>query len=283
MTTALLLSAAAARGGDDSTDTQNTIQPKVLDQAIDLSEASPPPRPHRVRLLGMQPGFLSDPLGLDQDEGDPSYLAPALPASASADSGPDWITIALGPDNPYLELRRHGDPGGVGYYRLATQVQMIDSPTTACSFGLQAFTPAGFQYGGLQNGPTTICPNLSFFQMLNEQGTALQGFVGNRDCLDDRLNGQIRQRIQYGLALQQPLWLSPSPRGGMAYFFLETLGRYRDQLPNLYTPLCFWEFIPGLSWRSSDNVWLSGGVLLPLGPAREIQPSLVQLSCTFQY
>ena len=89
---------------------------------------------NRFQLFGITPGFLSDPVGLT-DPNDPS-----TPAD---DSGPDWLEVTAGNDNPFFDLRSPGDPGGVGFYKLHTQVQLFDSPHTGCTVAVQAVTPAG--------------------------------------------------------------------------------------------------------------------------------------------
>jgi hypothetical protein len=280
-----LCSGALGRAQDYFDGNQNLFMPRVLNQPLSLGEDVTPPRPHRIRVLGISPGFLSDPLGLDQDDFNPGNPGVPLvnPGPSLSDSGPDWVSLSVGNDNPYFETRRHGDPGGVGYYRLSTQVQVVDSQTTGWTVGFQAFTPAGLQNAGLANGPTTVCPNVGFFHLLGSDGTAIQGFVGNRVFLDSRLDGQIRERFQYGMALQQPIWTDLASGGGTTYVYLEAQGRYRDPLPGSITPPALWQFLPGLSWRGSNNVWMSSGIVLPIGPARDTQPGHLQISCSFQF
>ena len=55
-----------------------------------------------------------------------------------------------------------------GYYRLHSQVQFHDSPTTGCAFTLRAVTPAGRECNGATDGPTYLSPSLSFFHALDE-------------------------------------------------------------------------------------------------------------------
>lgn len=281
----LLLGVQDGRGDDYLGGTPNLFMPRVLNQPLVPGEDSAPPRPHRVRMLGITPGFLSDPVGLDQDDFNPGNPGTPLstPSAIVPDINSDWATLAVGNDNPFLEPRRQGDPGGVGYYRLATQLQVIDSQTTGCTVGLQGFTPAGLQNAGMPNGPTTVLPTLGFFHLLASEGVALQGFVGNKLSLDNRLDGQFREHFRYGMALQQPVWNDPTPEGGTTYLFLQAQGRYRDPLPGTSTPAALWQFLPGLSWRGRDNLWMSSGVVLPIGPARDIQPGHLQISCSLQF
>ena len=48
------------------------------------------------------------------------------------------------------------------------------------------------------------------------------------------------------------------------YLFLEALGRYRYDGDSNSSQPRVWELVPGLHWRMSDSVWMSGGVLVPL-------------------
>src|SRR5438270_658977 len=76
----------------------------------------------RVRLFRMMPGIPSDPLGLDSGDDlagpkDDSAVA-AMNRSVFDTGETNWLQIAIGQDNPWFDLRRPGDPGGVGYYRM---------------------------------------------------------------------------------------------------------------------------------------------------------------------
>jgi hypothetical protein len=239
------------------------------------------PRVPHLRLFRFAPAFLSDPIGLQEDDsGIPGVpTTPSLPAD---DSGPDWIQIALGNDTPYYDLRQPGDPGGLGFYRLNTQVQVVNSPSTACTLGLQAVTPAGVQYAGLPDGPTVVSPAFSVFHALDDT-TALQGFVGKNVTLSSANSHRPLQRnVQCGLALQRPV--SPDAPGGWRnlFFSLGALGQAhpdRDDLrwvPNL-------NVLPGLHWHVNDNCWLSSGMLVPVGPAHTTAPGQWQLTCSFQF
>src|SRR5207237_911039 len=149
-------------------------------------------RPDRIRLFRISPGFLSDPVGLsDPDE---------LPAAD--DSGPDWLQMSMGPDNPFFDLRRPGDPGGVGYYKVHTQVRLLESTHTGCAVALQAVTPAGREFDGLEDGPTVVSPSVALFHAMDD-GTAIQGFVGKHVNLNSNWTGQqLHQSVQYGMAVQ---------------------------------------------------------------------------------
>jgi hypothetical protein len=237
----------------------------------------------RLRLFRFAPGFLADPIGIqDDDSGMPGVLS--LPgsnlASMPQDSGPDWIQVGMGSDNPYFDLRRPGDPGGFGYYRVNTQVSLLDSPTTACAFGVQTVTPAGTQFGGLPNGPTVVVPAFSVFHAVTDR-LALQGFVSKNVPISDAAGCPLQRNVQYGVALQRPL-LADGPEALRSLFFsvgaLGQLTPERDSVrlvPN-------YDVLPGFQWHVSDNWWLSSGVLVPLGPTRAA-PGQWQLTCSLQF
>lgn len=240
-----------------------------------FAEAAGPPagaaaRPDRIRLFRIDPGFLSDPVGL-ADPDDPG----------APDDAPDWLQVSMGADNPFFDLRRPGDPGGVGYYRVHTQVQLLDSGATGCAVGLQAVTPAGEDNAGLEDGPTVVSPSLSLFHTLDD-GTAIQGFVGKHVHLDSNLGGRLNQSVQYGMAVQRPL-LAAGPDGlGNVYVFMEALGRYRyESQVGAASPNAM-ELLPGLHWRMAQNWWMSGAVVLPVNTT----PTTVnqwQITCRFQF
>src|SRR5438093_602931 len=87
------------------------------------SLASPPSGSQRIRLFRIQPGFVRDLPWLEDDR-PPSD--PRLP-SPESDDGPDWISFAAGNDNPYFDFRQRGDPGGVGFARVSSQVQLLET------------------------------------------------------------------------------------------------------------------------------------------------------------
>jgi hypothetical protein len=187
----------------------------------------------------------------------------------------------MGSDNPYFDFRRPGDPGGVGFYRVNTQVQFFDSSSTGCSLGMQAVTPAGLQAAGIDTGPTVVSPAFSLFHVL-EDGTAVQGFVGKNVPLMNAGTAPrpLRRNLEYGVALQRPLATTgPDPLRNL-YFYVGALGETRFQKEGV-RPVT-WEVLPGLHWKVAENWWMSGGVLLPVGPSRA-DSGLWQFTCSFQF
>lgn len=275
--------AARAQGPTDSD--RKPVLPRdfILGQVLAPASPAPASRPYLIRLFRIQPAFLSDPVGLDQDEATPDDR----PAARTDADGPNWMQLAMGSDNPYFDVRLPGDPGGVGYYKLHSQVQLFDNQRTGCALGLQAWTPAGTEMDGVPDGPTVVSPALSLFHTLDD-GTAIQGFVGKHVPLNPRPTGQLGRSVQYGMAVQRPLVQGTPNSPGSLYLFVETLGRYRydsDLTARADTgtrPAAQWDVLPGLHWRLNDNVWISGGLILPVNSA-PLDARLWQLTCSFRF
>lgn len=270
---------------------QTSLPPNLNALLAATDNADSSSRPNPIRLFGMTTARPTDPVGLDQDDFNPAN--PGVPETTpgpDGDNTADWFTVAIGNDNPYLEFRQRGDPGGTGYYRMATQVQVIDCPTSACCLGFQAYTPAGLQQGGVATGPTTFCPNLAVCQQLDD-GVALHAFVGQNLQLDQRLAAsQLRQRIQYGVAVQQPLFTDVSDRTDNFYFFVQALGRYRYDASQVSSyapgaPAASLQVLPGLQWKASDNLWWSSGFAVPVGGStnRFDDSGHLQFTCMFRF
>lgn len=222
----------------------------------------------QVRLLRMPTTFLDTPVGLGDSDLDPGDAADPDAPVAGFLATPEMarLQFAAGQDNPYLDFRRPGTPGGVGYYRVHTQWQMIDAGKTGCTLACQATRPAGVQAQGLREGPTTLSPALTLFHDLGE-GVAVHGYVGTDVRLDGRGDGG-GQGLQYGLALQQPLGPAAADPNRGLFLFVEALGRYRDPTLGPVAPLHAWEVLPGVHYRMSRSWWFSSGVLVPVGPVR---------------
>jgi hypothetical protein len=255
--------------------------PLPWEQFLDPTSAPEPTAPttgprDRVQLFSFQPGYLTQPVGLDQDE--------PLDPSQGNDPGPDWLQLSLGNDNPYFDIRRPGDPGGVGYFRLFSQVQVFDLGRTGCTVGLQAVTPAGLAYDGLANGPTVMMPGLGVYHAL-EDGTAIQCFVGKNVQVDSGINGlggsALGRCYRCGMALQRRLLAADVDGQRAVYFYCEALARYRFDTSST-EPASLWQVLPGLHWQMAERMWMSGAVVLPVGPTR-YDGNQWQLTCRFQF
>jgi hypothetical protein len=262
---------------------RDRVLPLGLDLGLPSMDSAPAqPRPDRIRLFRIVPGFLSDPVGLEDDSPTDPDLLPTKP-----DDGPSWLQLAIGNDNPYFDVHHAGDPGGIGYTRVQSQLQLVDRPTTGCTFDLQAVTPAGAQQGGIEDGPTVVSPGFSLFHALDD-GTAFQGFV-SKDLhvtspanLSDTLAhpNQLNRSLQYGLAVQRPVL----PEVNNVYLFVEALGRYHyDTIATSTLPPAAMEVLPGMHLKLSDSWWLSGGVILPVNQNRTIDAHLWQITCSFHF
>ncbi|MFO0841839.1 MAG: hypothetical protein U0797_05485 [Gemmataceae bacterium] len=233
------------------------------------------PEPQRIRLFRFQPGFLSDVPWLDTDTR-PGESAPAEPAGPDL----DWVNVSAGNDNPYFDLRKPGDPGGLGFARVNTQVQLWETERTAFALGVQAVTPLGLQSVGLgdHDGPTVLSPALSLFHVLDE-GLALQAFVGKNLPVMNAATRPVRREVQYGLALQQALSTEGSDPLSCLFVSVGALGQ-GDPSGRRINSL---EVLPGLHWQPAQTWWMSAGYALPVGPARGDPPGQWQLTCSWQY
>jgi hypothetical protein len=246
-----------------------------------MAEAPTASRTNRIRLFRIEPGFISDPLGVMDD--DPTPTDPSGLSTKDADS--DWINVTLGYDNPYFDFRQRGDPGGRGFYRVNTQVQLFDTSRTACSLGLQAYTPAGQQFNGLPDnqGSTVLSPALSLYHALDDD-TAVQGYVGKNLLVQPGGAIPIEQKLRYGMAVQHSLSsVGPEPFRNV-YLSVGALGQLRIDSSTSTGPPVAWEVLPGLHWKVADGCWLSGGLMVPVGPNRaEFGNGNWQFTCQFQF
>ncbi len=232
----------------------------------------------RIRLFRMQTGFLTDPVGLDGDDDNAALLAD--PAAAVPDSSSDGrLGLVLGVDNPFFDFQAPGDPGGVGYYKVHTQYQLLDSTSTYLSVGFQAFTPAGLESDGLANGPTVVKPTLACTHEWQD-GTAIHGFLGKPVSARAGWTDGLERGLNYGFAVQSPLVLQPSGYG--LHMFVEALGNTHRQWVSSQPPVVNWQVIPGLHWQVRDNWWLSSGVIVPLNTPR-YDPGLLHITCSLRF
>ena len=230
---------------------------------VPIPDASPGSRSTRVRMFGMPTAFISNPLGLSDDDMKPASES-ATSSFFSPSSGDDfsYLQVNFGNHNPYFDLRRPGDPGGVGYYRLYSQLQVVDVGCTTVSVGLNAYTPAGYDSGGLLNGPSYVSPNVAWYHDLVD-GVALQGYVGQNISTQPGWESHLNSNIHGGMALQcaMPGTQPTAPQG--CYLFMQALGRYRydsGSNPGAGSPLMIWDFVPGVHFRWNNNCWMSLGV-----------------------
>jgi hypothetical protein len=236
------------------------------------------PRQDRFQLFRMPAGFLTSPVGLDSDDDDPAN-GTDLPAPPSP--GEDRIQVLLGQDNPFFDFRYRGDPGGIGYYRLHAQYQLLNSNTSGLCLGLKAVTPAGLEADGIAQGRTVLSPAFSWYQDLGSN-FILHGFVGKNLHPSPNWTDNLERSINYGVAVQQPVpGLTPSPNCSL-HMFVEALGRQRSNPDLVDRPVSTFEMLPGLHWQLGENWWMQGGVLLPLGTSR-LDPGLWQITCSWRF
>jgi hypothetical protein len=278
----LCLSGSAARAQEWRAPLDPSAGP-LLFRDLDLWTATPDPaspltRTPHLRLPRMPVTTLGDPLGLiDDADPPPDPDAPLSPSPPDPDA--PRVQVSMGTDNPFFDFRRRGSPGGVGFYKLQGQFQFFDTGQTGCTLTCQAVRPAGLESNGVSEGPSFISPALTLFHDLGD-GTALHGFVGK----DVRANGTWRdgltERVRYGLAVQQPVpGLTTDPDRGL-FFFFEAQGCWSDRDQGT---LHSWELVPGVHCRLGESWWLSGGLLVPVGPTRYGSPGHWHLACSWHF
>jgi hypothetical protein len=212
------------------------------------------PRTPRISMFHMLPGFLSEPMTILSKDSPVVDDADSAVPDAGAGSM-EGLVVSMGAYNPYFDLRRPGDPGGVGYNQLHSQLQVVELPSTSVCLGVRAWTPAGLDVGGVQDGPTTVAPGLGVFHDLG-YGAGLHGYV------DQNFQGVCKTHgpLQYGMGVQCPLTPWAEPSDGSLYFFVEAVGNY-DYVGASYRQgrPQNWDVVPGLHWRVNDTFSMSFG------------------------
>src|SRR5262249_16017338 len=115
---ALLLSWGSALGQDLPRSTGDCWREPLLPGCLDAlrlrcnatSENSPPITRDNVRLFRMTTGYLADPVGVVDTDPPAAFDQASLPGSDA--DGLGRVQVTAGNDNPYLDFRRPGDPGG---------------------------------------------------------------------------------------------------------------------------------------------------------------------------
>jgi hypothetical protein len=240
-------------------------------------------RKQRLRLFRMPTGFLSDPLGIDPDNDlTPADSAATTPAPGGLDSVNLPVQFGMGTDNPFFDFRRPGDPGGIGFYKWYSQLQVFDTGRSGVAVNFQAVTPAGLEADGVNNGPTFVSPAVAWFHELQD-GTGFQGFIGKDLRVDQsRWSDHLDRSVQYGMAIHRPVPGFDAASLPNIHVFVEALGRYRTDADGSQNIRTMWELLPGMHWRVGDGWWMSGAVSVPLGVQRT-DTRLWQVTCSWQF
>ncbi len=216
------------------------------------------PRTPRFQLFGMPAAFLCDPLGLDSGH-DPTLAdETATPWGGADDDLGEGLRVALGEDNLYFDPRRRGTPGGAGFWKVQSLLQLVDLEATSLCLGMQAVMPAGPETGGADSGPTVLSPTLAWFHDLGE-GAAVHGFVGQQIQANSRWRNHLGADVQCGMAVQYPLLGLEDTNAQGLYLFLQALGRLNDEADLTRGKRPAWEVVPGIYWRMNERCWLSMG------------------------
>jgi hypothetical protein len=238
---------------------QEPSVPFKLD-SVEFKDAVPMPRTARLQILGMQAGFFINPLGLDLDDDLPPGAAGEVAAARAGAADSDLVQLNIGAYNPYLDMRHPGDPGAIGYYKVHSQLQLLDAGSTSLCLNVQGYTPAGIQAGGVANGPSYVIPAVAAFQELGF-GTAVHGYFGQNIQTNSRWTDRLNGGYQYGMAVQCAVPGTAVGTDQGLFLFLEALGRYRYDMPqpaqSAASRPALWEVVPGLQMRVNGDCWMN--------------------------
>ena len=229
--------------------------PLRINPTDDSASPSSPSSAARLQMLGMPSGFIVNPIGIMDDDDVPPG---AILDTDRPNPERDLVQLNFGNYNPYLDLRRPGDPGGVGYYKIYSQMQLFDSGKSSVAMGLQAYTPAGVEMGGVANGPSYVVPALAWFQDLGN-GAALQSYIGQNIHAIPRFTDRMNTNFHCGVALHCPVPGTDSTNEQGLFFFVQALGRYHFDDGSTPANRPMWEVVPGVQWRLNNNCWMSVG------------------------
>jgi hypothetical protein len=259
-------------------DTNAWREPSVLTR-LDTADlvgrppSSPSPFVH-LPMFRMFPAYLTDPVGLASDD-DPT------PPDAAGPQDVDGLQVSLGNDNPFFDFFLPGDPGGFGYYKLHTQLQVLDTGTGSFVLGLQALTPAGIEADGLGQGRTFVRPAMAWYQAFGD-GAAVHGFVSKTMRAEAGWSDRWENNFHYGLAVQHPLAGEPDSGWGSVHVFMEAIGQYYPDTLPATRRVTGMNMLPGLHWQVGDNWWLSTGVLVPMNTP-SFEGSLLHITCSWRF
>ena len=240
----------------------------LVRKELSLAEPTPVSRTPKLQFFRMPSGFMATPLGLYPDEDPPTEDG----TTKSGDDDFSFMQITYGTHIPYLDMYRKGDPGGFGFYKVHSQVQIFDLGATNVSAVFQAVTPMGLQNGGVGSGTTVLSPSLACFQDLGE-GTAFHAYIGQQIASNANWRDQIHAGFRCGMAWQQPVPITAVSGDQGLYVFVQALGQYRtDNARPEGTKPASWEVIPGVQYRVNNACWMSLGI-----------SRYNFLSCTWQY
>ncbi|MFQ3649181.1 MAG: hypothetical protein SNJ75_02525 [Gemmataceae bacterium] len=177
---------------------------------------------------------------------------------------PEGVQLLIGNDNPAFGFRRPHDPGGVGYTRLFSQVQLFEDQRTTCSLVLQAFMPSGLEGEGLpeSRGATVVAPALSLYHSLSDEGLGLQLCIHRNVGVSNPTRQALSEHWQYGVGFHFAPASGELDRLRCWYISLEAQGIYRGERI-LSGPITV-DLLPGLHWIPSDHWRVSGALSVPI-------------------
>ena len=231
----------------------------LVGKEIAPPDSTTPGRTPRLQLFRMPTGFLANPLDLVSDDDRAFDNDPAFAKSAN-DDDLSFLLVSVGQHAPNLDMFRHGDPGGLGYYRLHSQVQIFDFGTSSLCIGLQAYTPTGLAYGGsFNNGPTIVTPALAGFQELGDE-IGIHAFISQPVAANSHWRDNLQTGLRCGLAVQRPVPGVLCNQDQGLFLFVQGLAQCQTGGFHEVGRASNWEIIPGVQWRVNTGCWLSVGV-----------------------
>jgi hypothetical protein len=226
----------------------------LLRKEWNLADERPPTRTPKLQFFRMPSGFLASPLGLVAED-DP----PPEDPFAKTDDDLAFAQLTYGKHVPYLDMYKRGDPGGFGYYKIHSQVQIFDLGTTNVSAVVQAVTPMGLQSGGVGSGQTVLSPALACFHDLGA-GAAVHAFIGQHIAANSRWREQFHTGFTCGVAVQHPVPFTPFSADQGLFVFLQAMAQYRADGYRPDGRPTTWDVIPGLQYRLNNACWMSMGL-----------------------
>ena len=220
-----------------------------------LLDATTPTRTPKLQMFRMPSGFLAAPLGLVSEDDPP----PEDPFVKADEDDLAFMRITYGNHVPYLDMHKRGDPGGFGYYKIHSQMQIFDLGPTNVSVAVQAVTPMGLQAGGVANGPTVLSPALACFHDFGD-GAAVHAFIGQHIAANARWREQLHTGFNCGLAVQHPVPFTPFSADQGLFVFLQAMAQYRTDGFRADGRATTWDVIPGLQYRLNTACWMSMGL-----------------------
>ena len=127
-----------------------------------------------------------------------------------------------------------------------------------------------------------MTPGFSLFHQLDE-GLGVQAFISkNMPLLSHTVAPvSIQRDTQVGVAIHRSVTNNAADPLSNLFLSVGALGQQRMDSDGGRT--INWDVMPGMHLRLADNWWVSGGVLLPVGPNRYESGGHWRVTCQWQF